>query len=177
MNMAELLAGGEKGLQKMRPVQAESVDVFEWPEFRALADRLGIPLDKDNVWLRVTLQGREPVLVEQTFLANDAAGMPLPPRPQQQSQPSGEQKVPVVPKCLVCGAGCSVSLTPICTHNSGTVFLCDYCKKSVANGLAPNVDPRSNAEELKELQKVCHDAMNADKVRMEELRKACRAVK
>lgn len=52
-------------------------EVYKWPEFQALMKRLGVDLDKANIYLQITLdqtdQDRDkPVTVRQSYLGVDS---------------------------------------------------------------------------------------------------------
>ncbi len=52
----------------------EGWDVFQWPEFKALAQRLGIPLDLKTTKLTLTLECEKVVTCEHTYQAVDVRG-------------------------------------------------------------------------------------------------------
>lgn len=56
---------------RLRPRQVLSTDVFEWPEFRALAGRLGINLEMTTSILTIQLAGDRPVAIVHEYEAGD----------------------------------------------------------------------------------------------------------
>lgn len=80
--LAEEAAGLPAAAADARPWQPERQpqrrpphgrDVYHWPEFRALAERLGLAWDLATHGVRITLSADETVLIEQSYRGGDAA--------------------------------------------------------------------------------------------------------
>lgn len=65
--------------QLRRSLETTVKDVWTWPEFQAFAKRLGIPVQLSCQYMSIVFDKPDsPVVISQTYQAEDANGMPGP---------------------------------------------------------------------------------------------------
>lgn len=90
MDVLEQVVGMGGVRKDLRPRQVLSTDVLEWPEFKALAQRLGINLGMATTVLTIQLAGDRPVVIDHQYEACDALKLTVqPPMKQYNDKPSG----------------------------------------------------------------------------------------
>lgn len=83
--MSPLVQGAAAGSPRpsFRARQVLSTDVMEWPEFRALAERLGINLGMATTVLTIQLAGDHPVVIDHQYEASDTTKQTMQPPMRQ----------------------------------------------------------------------------------------------
>jgi len=71
VDVLEQMKGMNGPRKNLRPRQVLSTDVYEWPEFKALAERLGINLGVSTTVLTIQLAGDRLVVVDHQYEASD----------------------------------------------------------------------------------------------------------
>lgn len=82
---------GTGDASRLRPRRVLSTDVFEWPEFKALASRLGINLEMTTSVLTIQLAGDRPVAIVHEYEAGDTKKLTRQPSMKQYNDKKGGQ--------------------------------------------------------------------------------------